>query len=170
MRAVDAYVGLGSNLHNPCAQVNRALLELRAISDTNVLLHSSLYKSKPVGPANQPDFINAVAKVSTCLGPTEFLAALQGIERRHQRVRTKERWGPRTLDLDILLYGDLQITTRQLQIPHSCIAEREFVLIPLQEIEAGLIIPGKGTLQELIDRLPPCQLIKMEAVEIESQS
>ncbi len=169
--AVDAYIGLGSNLLDPRAQVRRALLELHAMPDTDVLLHSSLYKSKPMGAANQPDFINAVAKVSTCLEPVEMLHALQDIERRHQRVRKRERWASRTLDLDILLYGDLQTTTERLQIPHYGIAERAFVLIPLQEIEESLVIPGHGTLRELIDGLPSsCRLAKVEVEGLEPQA
>ena len=171
MRAVDAYIGLGSNLLDPRMQISRALLELHALPDTDVLLHSSLYKSRPMGTENQPDFINAAAKVSTCLEPIEMLLALQDIERRHQRVRKRDRWAPRTLDLDILLYGDLQMTTKRLQIPHYGIADREFVLIPLQEIDDSLTIPGRGTLQKLIDELPSsCQLAKVEVEDVGQQA
>ena len=114
-----------------------------------------------MGMAGQPDFVNAVAKISTDLYPMELLAILQEIEQQHQRVRTAQRWGPRTLDLDILLYGDLQMHTKELQIPHPGISEREFVLIPLQEMEEDLMIPGKGSLRELIDKLPEYQLTRI---------
>lgn len=156
-----AYIGLGSNLGNPEKQLPRAMQALRQRPDIQLLQSSSLYRSRPMGMAGQPDFVNAVAKISTDLYPMELLAILQEIEQQHQRVRTKERWGPRTLDLDILLYGDLQMHTKELQIPHPGMSEREFVLIPLREIEADLMIPGKGSLRELIDRLPAYQLTKM---------
>ena len=131
MQEVDAYIGLGSNLQEPQLQIKNALQELREIHNTHVLESSSLYKSKPMGPADQPNFINAVAKISTFLDPEELLAALQNIEKHHQRERVSlERWGPRTLDLDIILYGNQQIHTNKLQIPHSGMAKREFVLIP----------------------------------------
>ncbi len=170
MQEVNAYIGLGSNLQDPQSQITNALNELQEIPNTHVLVSSSLYVSEPMGPANQPDFINAVAKISTSLSPEELLIALQNIEQLHQRARSTERWGPRTLDLDILLYGDVQINTRKPQVPHSGIAERVFVLIPLQEIEADLIIPGKGTLRELIEQLPNFQLKKIEITDVESQS
>jgi len=162
MQELEAYIGLGSNLQNPKSQITRALRALHELPHTQLLENSSLYKSMPMGPAGQPDYVNAVAKISTYLSPEELLSALQNIEQQHQRVRSTERWGPRTLDLDILLYGDLEINTEKLQIPHSGIAEREFVLIPLQQIEEDLIIPGKGTLRELIEQLPHSQLTKIE--------
>ncbi len=162
MQAVDAYIGLGSNLQDPELQIMTALRELRGLPNTYLLVTSSLYKSRPIGPSDQPDFVNAVAKLSTSLPPQELLSALQNIEHLHHRERKAERWGPRTLDLDIILYGDQCINTDELQIPHSGMAEREFVLIPLQEIEADLIIPGKGTLCELIEQLPEHDLKKIE--------
>ena len=168
MQEVEAYIGIGSNLEDPQSQIINAFQELQELPNTQVLIKSSLYQSKPMGPMNQPDFINAVAKISTMLRPQELLNELQNIEERHQRKRQTERWGPRTLDLDIILYGDQQIDTKQLQIPHSGMAEREFVLIPLQEIEADLIIPGKGTLRELIERLPRYELKKIDNMDVES--
>ena len=170
MQEVDAYIGLGSNLQDPQSQITRALNELQELPKTHVLVSSSLYISEPMGPAKQADFVNAVVKISTSLSPEELLIALQNIEQLHKRARSTERWGPRTLDLDILLYGDVQMNTKKLQIPHSGIAEREFVLIPLQEIEADLIIPGKGALIELIEQLPNFQLTKIETTDVESQS
>lgn len=162
MQAVDAYIGLGSNLSDPHAQVSVALHELDAINDTHVLEVSSLYSSKPMGPSDQPDYVNAVAKLSTCLKPERLLSELQKIEQLHRRQRKDQRWGPRTLDLDIILYSDVQMDTETLQIPHYGVAEREFVLIPLQELQAGLIIPGKGVVEELIEQLPDYELIKLD--------
>lgn len=162
MQAVDAYIGLGSNLSDPHAQVSTALLELNAIVDTHLLEASSLYSSKPMGPSEQPDYVNAVAKVSTCLDPERLLSELQKIEQMHRRQRKDQHWGPRTLDLDIILYSDVQMDTEMLQIPHYGAAEREFVLIPLQELQEDLIIPGKGAVEELIKQLPVYELIKLD--------
>jgi 2-amino-4-hydroxy-6-hydroxymethyldihydropteridine diphosphokinase len=161
MQAVDVYIGLGSNLSDPQQQVTRALQELGEILDTQLLAASSLYVSKPMGPSDQPDYINAVAKISTSLKPEALLKALQNIEQKHERQRKGERWGPRTLDLDIILYADEQVETKMLQIPHYGIAEREFVLIPLQELQADLMIPGKGSLESLIAQLPAYSLSKI---------
>ena len=157
----QAYIGLGSNLQDPEHQVCRALLAMQGLPDVELLKCSSLYQSRPMGPADQPDFVNAVAKVSTVLDPVGLLTVLQRIELLHQRVRKAQRWGPRTLDLDILLYGDLEINTKRLRIPHPGMNEREFVLIPLQEIEKDLIIPGQGSLSEMIEKLPQCRLTKI---------
>ncbi len=162
MQEVVAYIGFGSNLQNPKLQIEKAFVELQELDSTRLLVTSSLYKTKPMGPTDQPDFINAVAKILTSLSPKELLTELQEIEARHRRQRGTQRWGPRTLDLDILLYGNLQMDTKQLRIPHYGIAEREFVLIPLQEIEADLIIPGKGILSELIEQLPQYEMMKIE--------
>lgn len=161
-----AYIGLGSNLEDPEKQVLRAVQTLRQLPEIELLNRSSLYRSPPMGMAEQPDFVNAVAKISTDLYPMELLAILQEIEQQHQRVRTAQRWGPRTLDLDILLYGDLQMHTKELQIPHPGISEREFVLIPLQEMEEDLMIPGKGSLRELIDKLPEYQLTRIATPDV----
>lgn len=162
MQTVDAYIGLGSNLSDPQQQVTLALQELHEIPDTSLVEASSLYSSKPMGPSDQPDYINAVAKISTGLTPEDLLKALQGIEQMHQRQRKDERWGPRTLDLDIILFADQQIETPSLQIPHYGVAEREFVLIPLQELQEDLIIPGKGAVASLIEKLPPFKLSKIK--------
>ncbi len=161
MQAVDAYIGLGSNLSNPQQQVLAALQELNSIPETSLIEASSLYVSKPMGPSNQPDYINAVAKISTSLTPQGLLSELQAIEQMHQRQRKGERWGPRTLDLDIILFADEQIDTKTLKIPHYGVAEREFVLIPLQELQADLIIPGKGAVEGLIEQLPSYKLSKI---------
>jgi 2-amino-4-hydroxy-6-hydroxymethyldihydropteridine diphosphokinase len=162
MYAVEAYIGLGSNLSDPHGQVTSALQELNFIPDTLLLETSSLYTSKPMGPSDQPDYVNAVAKISTDLAPEHLLTELQSIEQAHRRQRNGQRWGPRTLDLDIILYSDIQMDTKALQIPHYGVAEREFVLIPLQELQADLIIPGRGTVEELIAKLPPYELSRIE--------
>lgn len=157
-----AYIGLGSNLQDPQQQVTSALNELSKIPTTQLLKASSLYITQPLGPADQPDFINAVAKISTTLSADELLSELKCIEEKHHRTREGERWGPRTLDLDILLYEDHQMHTDRLIIPHSQLSKREFVLIPLQELDADLIIPGLGALQGLIENLPPYEIRKIE--------
>lgn len=162
MHAVEAYIGLGSNLSDPHVQVTSALKELNSIPDTTLLKASSLYASKPMGPSEQPDYINAIAKISTDLLPERLLTELQSIEQSHRRERNGQRWGARTLDLDIILFGDIEMKSKTLQIPHYGVAEREFVLIPLQELQADLIIPGRGAVEELIAELPPYELSKIE--------
>jgi 2-amino-4-hydroxy-6-hydroxymethyldihydropteridine diphosphokinase len=144
------YIGLGSNLENPVDQVNSALDSLRKLEHSKLTSVSSLYISKPMGPADQPDFINAVACLETSLEPNVLLDALQGIEQAHGRQRGDMRWGPRTLDLDILLYGDKSIKSERLSVPHPGLHERSFVLYPLQEINPDLQIPGYGHIAELI--------------------
>jgi 2-amino-4-hydroxy-6-hydroxymethyldihydropteridine diphosphokinase len=146
---VVVYVGLGSNLQNPRAQIETALAELAALQESALESHSSLYRSPPVGPQDQPDFINAVARLTTRLDAERLLDALQGLEQCHHRVR-KIRWGPRSLDLDLLLYGDQRIDTPRLKVPHPEIPKRNFVLVPLKEVAPkNLIIPGIGLLQDL---------------------
>lgn len=147
---ISAYIGLGSNLDHPEAQVQRALDELGAIPETRLGRVSSLYASPPMGPRNQPDYVNAVAELRTALPALALLDALQGIENAHHRVRG-ERWGPRTLDLDLLLYGHEVIDLERLKVPHPGIARRPFVLQPLAEIDRDLWVPGMGRVQDLLD-------------------
>lgn len=116
-----------------------------------------------MGPADQPDYINAVAELSTELSPHALLDALQAIEQQHGRTRQGQRWGPRTLDLDILLYSDQQINDVRLQVPHPGIAMRSFVLYPLAEILPGCDIPGMGSLQALLKNCPDDELQRMSA-------
>ncbi|MBI1194426.1 MAG: 2-amino-4-hydroxy-6-hydroxymethyldihydropteridine diphosphokinase [Gammaproteobacteria bacterium] len=140
---VKAYVGLGSNLDDPEAQIRRgyaALARLRECRDPHA---SGLYLSRPFGGVEQPDYINAVASIETGLSPEVLLAALQDIERRQHRTR-EVHWGPRTLDLDILLYGDKIVNRPDLVIPHPGLAQRDFVLYPLCEIAPEIVIPGLG--------------------------
>jgi len=127
------YIALGSNLDNPHEHIKRAFIDLAHLADTQLLAQSSRYRSKPLGPQNQPDFINAAAKLATHLEPLNLLAALQRIELKHGRER-RVRWGPRTLDLDILLYGNLVMQTPTLTLPHPEMQQRSFVLLPLAEI------------------------------------
>ncbi|MGI9303112.1 MAG: 2-amino-4-hydroxy-6-hydroxymethyldihydropteridine diphosphokinase [Gammaproteobacteria bacterium] len=156
-----AYVGLGSNLDDPHRQVSVAIEELDGIPNTRRTASSSLYRSPPMGPTDQPDYINAVTKLDTALEPNELLEELQKIERLHGRVRGPQRWGPRTLDLDILLYADAQIDTPGLTIPHPGLHERAFVLYPLSEIAASIEIPGRGKLSALKARCPRGQVEKI---------
>jgi len=149
-----AYIGLGSNLGDPAAQVRRALDALVSLPDSRLQSHSSLYRSAPLGPADQPDYVNAVAALDTDLDPHTLLHALQAIEAAQGRVRGDQRWGPRTLDLDLLLYGDAVINDAELAVPHPGLPARAFVLYPLMEIAPGLTVPGLGSLQELVARCP----------------
>ena len=148
-----AYVGLGSNLAQPRDQVCRALDELNDIPNTAVLARSSFYRSRPLGPNDQPDFINAVAKVRTTLSAHDLLAELFNIENRHGRKRDGTKWGPRELDLDLLIYGDLMLSDSGLSLPHPRISERNFVLLPLLELDADVVVPGHGPAVELLNKL-----------------
>ncbi|MEW8689853.1 MAG: 2-amino-4-hydroxy-6-hydroxymethyldihydropteridine diphosphokinase [Candidatus Thiodiazotropha endolucinida] len=151
VQSVIAYIGLGSNLDNPTQQVESALQELTALKHSTLLAHSSLYKTRPIGPQNQPHYINAVASLATTLDAEELLDQLQAIEQTHRRVRGTERWGPRTLDLDLLIFGEATIDTPRLRVPHPEMADRAFVLLPLSEIAPiGMDIPGMGRLQDML--------------------
>jgi len=151
LKRVTAYVGLGSNLERPREQVLAAYAELERLPETTLTARSSLYRSAPLGYTAQPDFVNAVAKLLTALTPERLLAELREIERRHDRRRSV-RDGPRTLDLDLLLYGDAEIDTPALSVPHPRMHERAFVLAPLAEIEPQASVPGRGTVSELLSR------------------
>lgn len=146
---VAAYVGLGSNLGDPVDQVSKAITELDGLPDTELVGNSALYQSKPMGGLEQPDYINAVARIDTRLGAEDLLRELQSIESAHGRVRG-EHWGARTLDLDLLLYGSIIIDTVDLKVPHPGMHERAFVLYPLYEIAPDLEIPRCGALSDLI--------------------
>lgn len=140
---ITAYIGLGANLNDPAAQIEHAFDELDRISDTRLIARSSLYVSAPVGFVDQPDFINAVAQLETTLAPRALLAALLEIEQRHGRARSF-RNAPRTLDLDLLLYGAAHFDEDHLTLPHPRMTERAFVLRPLTELAPNLVIPGRG--------------------------
>jgi 2-amino-4-hydroxy-6-hydroxymethyldihydropteridine diphosphokinase len=140
LSAVRAAIALGSNLDDPEAQVRRALDEVGSLPKTKLLARSGLYRTAPVGYADQPDFINACALVETSLGPRALLEALLAIEQRHGRRRTIPN-GPRTLDLDIIVYGDRVIDEPGLTIPHPRARERAFVMQPLLEVWPDVVIP-----------------------------
>jgi len=150
--AAIAFIGLGSNLADPLVQIRQALVELESISGTRITARSSLYRTSPVGYLEQPDFINAVASVQTTLKPRALLAALLVIENRHGRMRTT-RNAPRTLDLDLLLYGDEVLDQHGLTLPHPRLHERAFVLAPLAEIAPGAMVPGRGRVEDLLARV-----------------
>ncbi|WP_089703863.1 2-amino-4-hydroxy-6-hydroxymethyldihydropteridine diphosphokinase [Vreelandella arcis] len=133
-----AYIGLGSNLDSPIEQVRQALDELDTLPLTRLVAASSLYATPPVGPQNQPDFINAAAALKTHLSPLALLDQLQALEQRHRRQRQR-RWGPRTLDLDLLLYGQQTLVYPRLRVPHLHMHERAFVLVPLHELDPTLL-------------------------------
>lgn len=149
----SAYIGIGSNLENPLAQVKQALLELDTLPESHSTKISPLYRTAPLGPADQPDYINAVAALNTQLTPVVLLKHLQMIEQAHQRVR-KIHWGPRTLDLDLLLYDQLQQHDPQLTLPHPRMHERIFVLQPLYDIAPELTIPEHGNIEGLLKSCP----------------
>jgi len=144
-----AYVGLGSNLGKPRRHLESALDRLAALENTRLVRCSSYYRSAPFGGVEQPDFVNAVAALLTQIGPAELLGALLAIEQLHGRTRDGVRWGPRTLDLDLLAHGSSHIDEPGLTLPHPGIAERNFVLLPLQEIAPELELPGLGRVASL---------------------
>ena len=144
-----AYVGIGSNLDDPRAQVLNAFDALATIADTRVSARSSLYRTAPMGYASQPDFINAVAALDTLLPAQALLRELHGLEARHGRNRSFPN-APRTLDLDLLLYGDERIDKPGLSVPHVRMHERAFVLQPLLEIAPQVVIPGRGAAKECL--------------------
>ncbi len=150
-----AYIGLGSNLAEPRQQLRGAIEALAGIAHSKLAAVSSLYLSDPLGPSDQPRYNNAVAALDTALPPLELLDALQAIEQAHGRERKAERWGPRTLDLDILLYGDRLIDEPRLKIPHYHMHARAFVLYPLSDIAPqDLRLPDGRTLSELLAACP----------------
>ena len=151
---VVVYVGLGSNLSEPAAQLKTAVRALASIQGVTLLQSSSLYGSDPLGPPDQPRYVNAVVALETILSPIALLDALQSIELQHGRVRKAERWGPRTLDLDILLFGNQTIDEPRLTVPHYHMHARPFVLYPLNEIAPGLILPNGDTLADWLEDCP----------------
>jgi 2-amino-4-hydroxy-6-hydroxymethyldihydropteridine diphosphokinase len=150
-----AYIGVGSNLDDPRAQLLTAFGKLAQIPSTRVLLTSPIYRSRPFGPVSQPDFANAVVGVLTQLEPLVLLSALQAIESAQGRPRERERWGPRVIDLDLLVYGQQRRADPDLTVPHPGIVERNFVLYPLADIAPDLEIPGLGRVTELKGRVSP---------------
>lgn len=157
------YVGLGSNLQAPRQQLRSALDALAHLPGSHLHAVSSLYSSEPLGPADQPHYVNAVAALDTTMAPLDLLDALQAIELNQGRVRKAERWGPRTLDLDILLFGQLIIDLPRLQVPHYHMHARAFVLNPLAEIAPQLRLPDGRALHDLLDACAPDGLQRMDS-------
>lgn len=147
------YIALGSNLTNPLHQVQSALNALAELPQTKLIATSSLYRTPPLGPQDQPDYLNAVVALDTDLSAENLLDHTQKIELEHGRVRKDERWGPRTLDLDILLFGDEIINTERLTVPHYDMKNRQFMLYPLAEIAPELHFPTDESLQSVMTQL-----------------
>jgi len=148
------YLGLGANLNAPRKQIHAAVAALKALEDVEFVCVSHDYASKPMGPQDQPDYVNAVACVKTALKPEQLLDLTQAIELEHGRVRKEQRWGPRTLDIDILLFGNDVIDTPRLTVPHYGLTEREFVVYPLFEIAPTLVLPNNQSLADITKTLP----------------
>ena len=148
-----AYVGIGSNLDDPVAQAAFAFEALAGIADTRLLARSPLYRSRPMGPADQPYYVNGAAALSTRLSPAALLAALRAIEDARGRRRAGPRWGPRTLDLDLLLHGDSVLRSPDLTLPHPGLTARNFVVYPLADIAPTLVLPDGRRLADLRDEL-----------------
>lgn len=152
----SVYIGLGSNLGDSLQHLQSALKAMSEIPETTLVATSSAYSSAPLGPADQPRYLNAVAQLHTSLSPLVLLDALQSIELQHGRVRIGERWGPRTLDLDIILFDNLIIDEPRLVVPHYHMHARPFVLYPLAELcDEDFVLPDGKSLAELLTLCPP---------------
>jgi len=147
---VRAYIGLGSNLDRPRSQVKQAIIALAGLPETRVVQDAGYYVSRPMGPEDQPDYINTVVQIETRLSPQQLLDACLRIEHQQGRIRTRH-WGERSIDLDILLYGDQRIETDTLTIPHPGITQRDFVYLPLLAIDDTISLPGRGRLRAIIE-------------------
>ncbi|MEO5343730.1 MAG: 2-amino-4-hydroxy-6-hydroxymethyldihydropteridine diphosphokinase [Gammaproteobacteria bacterium SHHR-1] len=158
------YIGLGSNLENPVEQLQTALQALAALPGVRLRQTSSFYRNPPMGPQDQPDYINAVVELELDMPAEALLEQLQRIENEHGRERNGERWGPRTLDLDILLYGEEFIDSTRLTVPHPGLAKRAFVLLPLYEIAPELVVPGLGSVAKLLEA---CDTYELEAIDLD---
>ncbi|MDB2705185.1 2-amino-4-hydroxy-6-hydroxymethyldihydropteridine diphosphokinase [Pseudomonadota bacterium] len=147
------FIGLGSNLADPIAQIKMAINAVDSLDDVSLVAQSSLYSSPPMGPQDQPDYINAVIEIDTSLFAHTLLDKLQAIEQEQGRVR-RRHWGERTIDLDLLIYGANKLDDERLQVPHPGIAMRSFVLHPLAEIAPGITIPTMGNIKQLLIDCP----------------
>ena len=159
---VDAFIGLGSNLEQPAAQLARAVSELAGLPKSTLVAQSPFYASRPVGPQDQPDFVNGAVHLRTDLSAHELLDCLQAIEQAHGRERLRH-WGPRTLDLDLLLFGQVTLKDARLTVPHAELANRDFVLQPLLDLAPELALPDGTTVAELRRDCPDNQLRKLPA-------
>jgi 2-amino-4-hydroxy-6-hydroxymethyldihydropteridine diphosphokinase len=164
---IRCFIGLGSNLNEPQRQVQQACEALATLPESDLDSISPWYRSKAVGPGQQPDYINGVAQLTTRLTPIKLLHALQFIENQQQRIR-EQHWGPRTLDLDLLVYGDQVINTPELTVPHPRIQERNFVLYPLADIAPQLLFPDGTSLLSLLDYCSRDGLILADTIITES--
>jgi len=160
MKLTRVYIGMGSNLADPLAQLARAITELASLPASTLKAQSPFYASRPVGPRDQPDFVNGAVVIDTSLSPHTLLDHLQAIEHAHDRQRQR-RWGPRTLDLDLLLYGDQQIHDDRLTVPHPELPNRDFVLQPLLDLNPGLTLPGGQIIKDLRLSCPDNKLRKL---------
>ena len=156
----DAFIGLGSNLEAPAAQLARAVSELAALPDTSLVAQSAFYASRPVGPQDQPDFVNGAVWLKTSLEPHQLLDQLLSIEQAHGRER-RRRWGPRTLDLDLLLFGDRALDDERLTVPHRELPNRDFALQPLLDLNPGLTLPDGTPVATLRRQCPDNRLRKL---------
>jgi len=157
------YIGLGSNLGDSTDTLGSAIEAIKTIQSIEQFQVSSYYQSKPHGPQDQPDYINAVASFIINLAPEALLDSLQAVENSHGRVRSGEQWTARTLDLDILLYGDHEIDTERLKVPHPWMKQREFVLYPLYEIAPDLSLPDGSLLKEYLTQVSADTLKRLKA-------
>ena len=162
---IEVYVALGSNLDLPQKHILQAMNELCSIAQTEFVEASSLYQTKPWGIIDQADFINAVVKLKTSLDPLKLLEALLAIEKTHGRVRNQKN-GPRTLDCDILLYGQQRIQTDRLSVPHPQMTTRAFVLFPLAEIAPDLILPNGVALSYYLHQCDKLSIIKLNQEDL----
>jgi 2-amino-4-hydroxy-6-hydroxymethyldihydropteridine diphosphokinase len=150
---MKAWLGLGSNLQQPAEQLRQALDRLGDTEGVEILATSSFYRTPPWGDEQQDDFINAVVQIETGLDPIPLLRVVQLIENDMGRQRSERRWGPRLIDIDVLLYGDQQYRSTDLELPHPHMHERAFVLLPLSELDGSLEIPAHGTVEKLLQQL-----------------
>lgn len=157
-----AYIGIGSNLERPVEQVHRACDALAGLPGTRFTALSPLYRNPAIGPGRQPDYVNAVAVIETGLDPHTLLDALQAIEVTQGRTRGSERWQARTIDLDLLVYGDRVIEDERLTIPHPRIQERAFVLRPLADVARDLSVPGVGPVSSLLANVSETALRRID--------
>ncbi len=160
-----ACIALGANIGDPLRQIESAFAALAALPETRLVEKSSLYRSAPVGYADQPDFINAVVVIETALSPHALLDALLGIEQIQGRVRDFPN-APRTLDLDIVLYGDRVVQEHGLTIPHARMLERAFVMVPLAEVVPGMPVPGHGLVRELSARMDVASMAQLQRMSV----
>jgi len=158
------FVGVGSNLDGPIQQSRRAWAALARLAETRLVKTSSLYRSNPMGPGDQPAYINSVVELHTGLSPLDLLDALQGIEADQGRVRGDQRWMARTLDLDLLLYGQQVLSCERLSVPHPGVTDRSFVLLPLLEVAPGCVIPGGGPAAGFIADAPDYQIHRVQEI------